>query len=120
MMTRTLIPGPSDPGASADAVILDTGAISFQATTRYERRGNTRVRTGFYTNVADAVFNVSWYAPGSSNARSVAAVAIPANTYFQRDVLLQPGRTRVFITTITDPTTWEIGVELIEDQALSQ
>lgn len=120
MATRHPIVCPADPGGSATAVVYDSGSIPQNVGSAMRATNANRVRTAVYTNVADAVFLVQWAAPGSSNLRTVSSETIPANTYFQRDALLQPGRTKISIVTTTDPTTWEVGAELVNDQGLAQ
>lgn len=103
------------------AVVFDTGAVttadilSGKASSKKQR-----VRTAVYTNVADAVYTVEWAAPNSSNLRPVATATIPAATFFQRDALLQPGRTKITIVTVTGPTIFEVGCDVIDDQAMGQ
>lgn len=114
--TGRLLAPPANPGAANSALIYDTGAVT---ATDQETNGRKRVRTACYVDQA-ATFLVQWAAPGSSNLRTVASVAINANDYFQRDVLLQPGRTRITIVTVTGPSVWEVGVEVLSDPALAQ
>lgn len=120
MSLRIPIVTPADPGASATAVVYDSGSIAQNTAGALKATNSNRVRVAFYTNVADAVLLVQWAAPGSANLRTVSSETVDANTYWQRDVLLQPGRTKISIVTTTDPTTWEVGAELINDQALGQ
>ncbi len=118
---RTFIPAPADPGATGSAVIYDSGAVNASGSSNKSASTQSkRVRVVFYTNVADAVFKVDWAAPGSSNLRSFSSETVGAAAVFERDVLLLPGRTKIYISTTTDPTTWELAAELIEDQALAQ
>jgi len=116
---RLKLTAPADPGASADAVIYDPhdGADSHQV----ENAGNwKRCRVMFYTNVADAIFKVDWAEDGAGTLRSHTSTTVAASTLFFRDVLLFPGRTKIYITTVTDPTTWQLAAELIDDHALGQ
>lgn len=117
---RHLITTPANPGASSSAVLFDSGDIAFKSLAPRVRGRYLRCRIGFYTDVADAVFKVDWYAPGSTNARSVASTTVGAAAFFERDTLLMPGRTRIYITTTTAPATWEVGVEMIDNQDLAQ
>lgn len=116
-------PPPANPGASSSVVVYDTGNPSLDDinASRGVRR-QRRCRVAVYTNVTDLKLRVEWYAPGSTNARLVQAdVTIGAATYFQRSIRLQPsGRTVVSLITTTNPTTWEVGVDLTDDQALDQ
>lgn len=113
---------PANPGASATATIYDNGEIPVGFVSE-QRRGYSRVRIACYLSHAATLY-VKWGAPGSANLRTVngggAGEAIAATTYFQRDILLQPGRNQITIVTVTTPTTWEVGVEAVEDQALGQ
>jgi hypothetical protein len=80
-----------------------------------------RVRVTAYLSHA-ATFNVGWTAPGSANERIVngggAGEAISATTLFIRSVLLMPGKNRIYITTGTAPTTWEVAVDGVDYGAL--
>lgn len=120
---------PANPGASSAAVVFDNGPKDSAGTAGpYTSRAldkaahmMQRVSVSFYTNVADALFRVEWEGWDSTNLRKVITdVAIAANTYFNRDVRVPPGRLKVSIVTVTNPGTWEGAAELIPDSALAQ
>lgn len=126
---RTPLAAPANPGAAADATIWDDGptaAAAYQKRPVSPGRGMpteaARVRVAVFMD-QNATFKVDWFAPGSTNARRVngggAGEAITLNVLFTRDVLLQPGRTKIYITTATAPTVWEVGAEVVDDQGLS-
>jgi len=106
---RTQLPPPSNPGASADAVCYDNAGRSGEG---------RRIRVACYLSHA-ATFKVGWYAPGDTDERLVngggAGEAIAATTWFMRSVLILPGRTKIYITTGTAPTTWEVAVDQVND-----
>lgn len=113
---RNLLTQPANPGASSSVTVYDTGSPSAAQGNAYKMR----VRTAVYTNVADAGYVLEWQARGSASWRTVDSATIPATTYFQRDALIQPGRCRVRLTTVTNPSTWEAEAEVLEDATLGQ
>lgn len=112
---------PVTPVLTAAGVtpIYDTGEVPANALPK-DASGYSRVRSALYIDQV-ATFRVRWAAPGSTNLRTVASVAIAANDYFQRDTLLQPGRTVIDVVMGPTPATvFEAGAELVEDQSLGQ
>lgn len=115
------LPRGANPGAAGNVTIFDSHPAGIPLDVHADgRRTYERMRTAIFTNVADATLIVEQQAAGSSSFRNIATVTIPANTYFQRDTLLQPGRTRIRTVTVTNPTTWECTNELVRDHALGQ
>ena len=122
---RILLPSPANPGASASATVYDTGdPLSKNRSPNAQQR--KRCRVACYLDVTNAKLTVKWTSPGSTNLHTVAEMSIDnggspaAAGFFQRDVLLEPGRTVITIDTTTDPSTWEVGAELVDDQALAE
>jgi len=114
------IPAPANPGASSTATIIDTGAVALN--NLHDTRP-LRVRVACYLSHA-ATFFCWWAALGCPTRRTYTGRGVggptPATTFFERDVLLMPGRNQITIVTVTNPTTWEVGVEEIYDQAMAQ
>jgi hypothetical protein len=112
-----------NPGGAADATLYEETAITLNGRGQNGERGFSRIRVSAYLSHAATLY-CAVKLPGSSTYRvwngSGSGEAISATTYFQRDVLLQPGANKIYITTGTVPTTWEVAAELIEDQALAQ
>lgn len=78
---------------------------------------NQRIRIAVF---ADQIVNIqqSWYAPGSTTKRSVAAAtATVVNTFKGVDFTLWPGRNLFEIITTTGPTVWDVGVELLDQSS---
>lgn len=115
---RLRLAPPADPGASGTALIYDSNNTTIN--NRNNNRHKMRSITTFYTNVADATFIVEWSDSSTGTLRNFSSTPIPAATVFERSVLLLPGRTRIYISTVTDPTTWQIATELVYDHALPQ
>lgn len=112
-----------NPGASATATIYDSGAPPVGSRQVPGGAEVVRVRVAVFMDQA-ATFFCKWAAPGSSNLRTFngggSGEAISVNTFFERDVLMMPGRNQITIVTVTGPTVWEVGAELVDDQALAQ
>lgn len=127
------IPAPANPGGSATAVLYDNGLniggtiSTFQVNdVSKATKELKRVRVFVFMDQA-ATFKVEVFAPGSTNARMVNGLATPpageaiaASVPFFRDVLLFPGRTKISITTGSNPTVWELAIEGVMDHALAQ
>jgi len=113
---RHPLAAPADPGASGTAVIFDSAANP-----RADgHRSKDRVRVVCYLDVADAELKVEWAESSTGTLRSFSTETITANTVFERDILLLPGRTKVYIATTTDPGNWQVAAELIDGHELSQ
>jgi len=112
---------PANPGGSSAATVYDTGTVSLSDLRRANGGKRKRCRVIVFTDVADMKLRVEWAAPGSLTLRLFQAdVAISASTTFQRNIRLQPGRTKISLVTTTNPTTFEVGADLCDDQALDQ
>lgn len=116
---------PANPGASGTATVYDSDPNGLPADGTGKVTGDCeRVSVAVFTNVGDATLFCKWQAPGSSSLRTFngggLGEVIPANTFFQRDVLMMPGRNQITIVTVTGPTTWEVGAERIAGRALAQ
>jgi hypothetical protein len=105
----------SKPGASSKAILFDSGPTGGEPLW-------SRLNFVLVTDVSDATLVVDWYAVGDPTAFTLPAdwPGISANTPFQRDVPLFPGRVVVYIKTVTAPTTWKLAAELTRNRALSQ
>lgn len=110
---------PANPGASSTATLFDSDVEDTPGPARKPQpTKKARFRASVFTNVADATFIVEQFT--ATAPRTVYSYLIPANTYFERDVLLLPGRTLIRVATVTAPSTWEVVGEIIDDQALAQ
>lgn len=112
---------PETPVLTAAGVttIWDNGDVPLNTLPR-DAAGYSRIRVALFIDQA-ATLRVRWAGIGSSNLRTVRSDAIAANDFFQRDVLLQPGRTVIDVLMGGTPATvFEWGVEGVEDQALGQ
>lgn len=123
---RTAYRPPANPGAGGTATILDTGRVELGNATSSPSRGeNTAAQRGrlvFFTNVADAVFHHRWRPPEEIDGtlrqlNGAAGETVSANTAFIRDVVLQPGRNVLQIVTVTNPTTFELAFETIDQSS---
>jgi hypothetical protein len=127
MHPNTILSPPANPGGSATAIIWDSTADTGTGTTLTRRRAFPTVKRIRITAFIDqaATFKVDGIAAGSSTWRTTngggSGESITASTYFERDVLMQGEDVKVYITTGTAPTTWEITARLIhESQTLGQ
>ena len=116
------LPSPANPGASSAVTVFDTGDVTSEAIRNGKAfRARKRCRVIVNTNVADLKLRVEWAAPDGGTLRLFQAdVTIPASTVTQRNIRIQPGRTKISLVTTTNPTTWEVAADLSEDHALDQ
>jgi hypothetical protein len=116
---RHLQPAPTNPGASSSVTLFDNGAIVSANVIKHSSKV-ARVRVAIYTNVSDLHLVTEWAPVDGTTLREVSNVTVSATTFTQRDILLQPGRTKISIVTTTNPTTWDVGYELVDGHQLAQ
>lgn len=114
---RQLQASPANPGGSATAVAYDSGADRNLPAGVPQPEKNQRIRLAVFV---DQIVNIqqSWYAPGSTTKRSVAApTATTASTFKGVDLQMYPGRNVVEIVVTTGCTVWDVGVELLDQSS---
>lgn len=122
MGMRTPIQAPANPGNAGTATLYDSKESESDA---LKSKRASRVRVAIFLTGQNATIKHEWEAPGSANLRTCngggSGETVTASTYFQRDFLLQPGRNLItLVNGATAPTLYEVGIEVIDDQAVGQ
>lgn len=133
---KLTIKPPANPGASSQAVLLDStfGLLStptFASTVSGSlRRAFFAYKRAIITAYIDQA--ATFYCQAAPNGAVTGTTtwrtwngggsgeAITASTYFQRDVLLQADEQRVYIATATAPGTWEVSITLVDERTIAQ